>query len=320
MDGWPVIEVEGLRKTFRGLRGRRRLALDGLDMVVPAGGVHGFLGPNGSGKTTTIRILLGLVHADAGTMRLLGRTVPRDLPAVIGSIGAVVETPQFFPAFSGRRNLRLLAGVAGVRKRRVEEVLDAVGLQERAADRYKSYSLGMKQRLAIAATLLKAPQLLILDEPTNGLDPAGMREVRDTMRRLAAEGTTVLLSTHLLSEVQQVCDSVTILARGRHIRSGTVHDVLAYRGGGQLRVRVADLVAGERVLAADGFSVRREWDHLLVDWIDDAARLSKSLASQGLYVSELAPVNVDLESVFLELTGTDQPGVPVGLPAPERSR
>jgi len=314
-----VIEAEGLRKTFRGLRGGRRVALDGLDMVVPEGGVHGFLGPNGSGKTTTIRMLLGLVRADAGTMRLLGQPVPKALSRVVGSVGAVVESPQFFPAFSGRRNLRLLARVAGIGRGRVDEVLDTVGLLERAGDRYKSYSLGMKQRLAIGATLLKEPQLLILDEPTNGLDPAGIREVRDSLRRLASQGTTVLLSSHLLAEVEQVCDSVTILARGRHIRSGSVGDVLAERSTGQLRVRLPDLVAGEHILAANGFTVQRERDHLLVERIDDPSRITECLAGRSQYVSELTPIGVDLESVFLALTGTAEPGQPVGGSGPGES-
>ncbi len=315
-----VIEVEGLRKTFRGWRGGRRLAVDGLDMAVPQGGVHGFLGPNGSGKTTTIRMLLGLVRADAGSMRLLGHPVPASLPRVIGSVGAVVEAPQFFPAFSGYRNLSLLAGVAGLKRSRVEDVLDQVGLLERAGDRYKGYSLGMKQRLAIAATLLKDPRLLILDEPTNGLDPAGIREVRETMSRLAAGGTTVLLSSHLLAEVQNVCDSVTILARGRHIRSGTVAQVLADRGAGGLRVRLPDLVAGERVLVEAGFSVQREWDHLLVARAEDPGQVTAALAARSLYLTELTPVGLDLESAFLELTGTAEHGVPVGLSGPESAR
>ncbi len=316
MAGDAVIEAEGLRKTFRGWRGGRRVAVDGLDMTVPEGGVHGFLGPNGSGKTTTIRMLLGLVRADAGSMRLLGQPVPQSLPRVIGSVGAVVESPQFFPAFSGYRNLSLLAGVAGLKRARVEEALDQVGLLERSGDRYKSYSLGMKQRLAIAATLLKKPRLLILDEPTNGLDPAGIREVRDTMARLAAGGTTVLLSSHLLAEVQNVCDSVTILARGRHIRSGTVREVLADTGTAGLLVRLPDLTVGERVLAEAGFAVHREWDHLIVDRIDDPGRVTACLAAQSLYLTELTPTGADLESVFLELTGTAAPGVPVGLSTP----
>jgi len=312
-----VVEVSGLRKTYRGLRGSR-VAVDGLDMAVPAGGVHGFLGPNGSGKTTTIRMLLGLVRSDEGVMTVLGRPVPAQLPKVMPEVGAVVESPQFFPAFSGRRNLSLLAGVAGVSDRRVAEVLDTVGLAPRAGDRYKGYSLGMKQRLAIAATLLKSPRLLILDEPTNGLDPAGIREVRDLMRRLADGGTTVLLSSHLLGEVQHVCDSVSIIARGRHLASGSVREVLATRSTGEVRVGLADVNAGERVLQQAGLACRHDGDHLVVSGAGDPARITRLLAEAGLYVRELTPLAADLESVFLEMTGTDVPGVPVGLGGEER--
>ncbi len=176
-----VIETEGLRKEFRGRRGTR-VAVRDLDLAVPAGGVHGFLGPNGSGKTTTIRMLLGLAHATQGRMRLFGEEVPQHLPAVIDRVGAVVESPKFSPHLSGRRNLLLLSRSIGAPAARVDAAVETVGLTGRDRDRYKSYSLGMKQRLAIAATLLKDPQLLILDEPTNGLDPAGIREIRDTIR------------------------------------------------------------------------------------------------------------------------------------------
>ncbi|MBC8091192.1 MAG: ATP-binding cassette domain-containing protein, partial [Pseudonocardia sp.] len=224
----PAVEVLGLRKTYRGRR--RQVALDGLDLVAGPGEIHGFLGPNGSGKTTTIRALLGLVRADSGEMRLLGQPVPAQLPRVIGRTGVVVEGGLFFPHFSGRRNLRLLATAGGVRRRRVDEVLEQVGLRERGKDRVRKYSLGMRQRLAIGAALLGNPSLLVLDEPNNGLDPAGIREVRDLLRRVAGEGTTVLLSSHVLTEVQQLCDAVTIVARGRTVASGPVRSVLAGAG------------------------------------------------------------------------------------------
>ncbi len=203
--GTLVIETTGLRKEFRGRRGGLRVAVSDLDLAVPAGGVHGFLGPNGSGKTTTIRMLLGLARATRGQMRLFGEEVPTHLPAVIDRIGAVVEAPKFSPNLSGRRNLLLLARSIGAPTSRVDAAIETVGLDGRDADRFKGYSLGMKQRLAIAATLLKDPQLLILDEPTNGLDPAGIREIRDTIRDLGERGVTVLLSSHILAEVQQVC-------------------------------------------------------------------------------------------------------------------
>jgi ABC-2 type transport system ATP-binding protein len=195
-----VIEVTGAHKTYRRRRKPPERALNGLDLQVDTGGVHGFLGPNGSGKTTTIRMLLGLISADTGDMRLLGQPVPSALPEVIGSVGALVETPLFFPNFSGRLNLRLLAETAGVPRPRVEECLELVQLRDRADDRFKSYSLGMKQRLGIAAALLKNPQLLILDEPSNGLDPAGIRQVRELIQRLGRERrTTVFLSSHMLA-------------------------------------------------------------------------------------------------------------------------
>src|SRR3954451_21427186 len=176
-----AVRTVNLRKTYLS-RGSRRVAVTGLSMAVPLGGVHGFLGPNGSGKTTTIRMLLGLVRPDSGTMQLFGADVPKRLPEVVGRVGAIVEQPKFFPHFSGRRNLRLLADAIGAPATVVDTVLSDVGLADRGGDRYRSYSLGMKQRLAIAATLLKDPDLLIFDEPTNGLDPAGIREIRETMR------------------------------------------------------------------------------------------------------------------------------------------
>src|SRR5215203_1348272 len=246
----PAVVMEAVTKTYPGRRGRPpQKALDNLDLLVETGGVHGFLGPNGSGKTTSIRVLLGLVSADAGTARLFDRPVPEALPEVIGHVGALVETPLFFPNFSGRRNLQLLAEVAGLPRTRVEECLEIVDLDERAGDRFKGYSLGMKQRLGIAAALLKTPQLLILDEPSNGLDPAGIRDVRELIRRLGRDGhTTVLLSSHLLAEIQQVADSVTILTQGRCVASGPVNDVLASRGSGDVLVHIADTAAAAGVL------------------------------------------------------------------------
>ena len=189
-----VIEIHGLRKTYRSLRRGPRQALDGFDMVVHAGEVHGFLGPNGSGKTTTLRTLLGLIRPNEGRMSILGEEVPAALPRVMPKIGALVESPQFFPQFSACATLSLLADAARVPKRRVDELLELVGLRDRARDRVKTYSLGMKQRLAVASARLKQPQVLILDEPANGLDPGGIREMRDLIRSLAAAGMTIVFS------------------------------------------------------------------------------------------------------------------------------
>jgi ABC-2 type transport system ATP-binding protein len=299
----PVIEVRGAAKTYRRRGKPAEKAVDGLDLVVEGGGVHGFLGPNGSGKTTTIRMLLGLVRANAGELRLFDRVVPVALPEVIGDIGALVETPLFFPTFTGRRNLELLAITAGVGPARVDEVLATVGLLDRSSDQVKGYSLGMKQRLGIAAALLKKPRLLILDEPSNGLDPAGMVEMRELIRGLGADGrTTVFLSSHLLGEVEQVCDHVTILAKGRCIVSGRVDEVLASRQTGDVRVRVADPEAGRVLMEQAGFTVTSMGDAYRVHGVDDPAELNRMLAERGHYLSELAPIAADLETVFLELT------------------
>jgi ABC-2 type transport system ATP-binding protein len=303
-----VIEVRGLTKTYRRRRRPALRALDGLDLTVGSGGVHGFLGPNGSGKTTTIRALLGLVRADEGELRLFGRPVPKELPAVIGQVGALVETPLFFPTFAGRLNLQLLAETAGVSRGRVEECLELVDLRDRAGERFKGYSLGMKQRLGIAAALLKQPRLLVLDEPSNGLDPAGIRDVRELVRRLGADGhTTVFLSSHLLAEVEQVCDSVSIMARGRCVASGPVSDVLAGRSSGDVRVRVDDLAAGRAVLERAGHRVSDDDGALLVAGVQAPADLTRLLAGSGHWVSELTPVAVDLEEAFLALTADAVP-------------
>jgi ABC-type multidrug transport system ATPase subunit len=297
-----AISTTALRKTYRSIRGKRTVAVQGLDLDVPVGGVHGFLGPNGSGKTTTIRMLLGLVRPDAGTMAIFGRPVPDQLPAVVGRVGAIVESPKFFPAFSGRRNLELLADAIGTPRPVVEQVLAETSLKERGKDRYKSYSLGMKQRLAVAATLLKQPDLLIFDEPTNGLDPAGIREIRETMRELGDQGKTVLVSSHILAEVEQVADTVSIIGHGRLLAHGAVADVIGTRSAAAVRLRVADHETAARVLGEAGLAVTADGDYLRVDGADDPAEVTRRLAEHGLYVSELAPVRAGLESVFLELT------------------
>ncbi|WP_182112086.1 MULTISPECIES: ABC transporter ATP-binding protein [unclassified Actinotalea] len=308
MSADVAVETHALRKTYRTVRGRR-VAVAGLDLTVPAGGVHGFLGPNGSGKTTTIRMLLGLVRPDSGSARIFGHEVPRQLPGVVHRVGAIVEAPKLFPAFSGRRNLTLLADGIGTPRTRVGAVLEETGLADRADDRYSSYSLGMKQRLAIAATLLKSPDLLIFDEPTNGLDPAGIHEIRRTMRRLGDEGRTVLVSSHVLAEVEQVADTVSIIGRGRLLASGSVADVIGDRTA-EVRVGVREPDRAAEALRAAGAQVRREGDHLLVEGEPDPARVTYLLAQQGLWVHELTPVRAGLETVFLELTASETLGAP----------
>ena len=301
-----AIEISDLRMSYRTRRGPVR-ALDGLDLVVPDGGVFGFLGANGAGKTTTIRALLGLLPGVTGRMRMLEADVPTALDRVIDRVGALVEAPSFFPNFTGRRNLQLLADARGFPRDRVDEMLATVSLTARAETRFATYSLGMKQRLGVAAALLKDPQLLILDEPANGLDPGGILEMRTLLRRLGAEGRTVFVSSHILSEVQQLCDRVAVVHHGRCIASGTVHELLQ---GGQSRYRVRvpgkenDAAAAAAVLGQAGFAVERDGGaHLIVDVDgDNASRVTKALADAAIYVAELTPVERTLEDAFLELT------------------
>jgi ABC-2 type transport system ATP-binding protein len=301
-----VLEISGLEKTYRRRKGVRR-ALDGFDMTVEAGQVHGFLGPNGSGKTTTLRTLLGLIKPNGGRMALLGRELPEHLPEVAGQVGAIVESPQFFANFTAETTLSLLADAGGVDQTRVPAVLELVGLRDRAGDRVKTYSLGMKQRLAVASALLKNPKLLILDEPANGLDPGGIREMRTLMRTLSESGMTVLLSSHILGEIQLICDSVTIISAGRRVAYGPVAEVLASHASTSVKVRVeasVDPRQAAEVLWAAGADVKLEADHLTVGNAPNPADITRVLAAREIYVSELTPVTADLESVFLELTGT----------------
>ncbi|HZA72723.1 MAG TPA: ATP-binding cassette domain-containing protein [Propionibacteriaceae bacterium] len=305
-----AVEAYNLRKVYRTRRGRQA-AVDGLDLRVPLGGVHGFLGPNGSGKTTTIRMLLGLIAADSGYIRVFDHEVPLHLDRVIDQVGAIVEQPKFFPSFSGRKNLTLLATAIGSPRRQVDRVLEDVGLADRAGDKFRTYSLGMKQRLAIAATLLKDPSLLIFDEPTNGLDPAGIHEIRATMRSLADRGKTVLVSSHILSEVQQVADTVSIIGRGRMLAEGRVSDILRAAGEQYARVSVDEPARATALLQAAGFVVEQPGRELHVGTSRgalDAAEITRVLAERGLYVRELTTVQRDLESVFLELTADEHLG------------
>ena len=298
-----IIEVEELRKEYRRVRGGRTVAVDGLDLAVPLGGVFGFLGPNGAGKTTTIRCLLGLVRPTGGRCRLLGEE-PAGLHKVIGRVGSIVESPAMYPRFSARRNLELLGRISGIGRARVRQVLDEVGLAERADDQVKTYSLGMKQRLGIAGALLKDPEVLILDEPANGLDPAGIVEVRELMRRLGNEGRTVFVSSHILNEVQQTADRVSILASGRQVATGPVREVLSAGHAAGLLVRLDDVAAGLRTVGEAGIDARAHDGFIRVGLPPaDAALVTRTLADRGLYLTELRPDEADLETVFLELTG-----------------
>jgi ABC-type multidrug transport system ATPase subunit len=296
-----VVETRGLRKVFRD-RGRRIAAVDGLDLAVERGGVHGFLGPNGSGKTTTIRMLLGLVTPDRGEIRLLGEELPGKLPEVMRRVGAVVEYPQFSPDLSGRRNLQLLARAVHLPKKRVDEVLEEVGLTEQARRRFRGYSFGTKQRLGLAAALLKQPDLLILDEPMNGLDPAGINDMRELLVRLGESNVTVLLSSHVLAEVQLVCSSVSIIGDGALLASGNVADLLG-EDTAHTRVGVSDADQATMLLTAAGYTVTRDGDDLLVQGHAHPEEITRALAAHDLYVTELSAVRPDLETFFLVLTG-----------------
>ena len=295
-----VIETTELTKRY----GERVVAVDGLNLRVRRGEVYGFLGPNGAGKTTTLRMLLGLVRPTSGSALVLGATPGS--PAGLAGIGALVETPSLYPFLSGRDNLGVLARHAGVPAARVEVVLEEVELTEWAADRVSTYSLGMKQRLGVAAALIKDPQLLILDEPTNGMDPAGMAEMRTFIRVLGRGGRTVLLSSHLMTEVEQICDRVGVIRAGRLVGQGTVHEL---RGRESLRVRAQPLDAAERLLATlpevedvaavDG-GLRVTADPAV------AAAINQALVQAGIAVSELRPEQASLEEVFLELTQSEK--------------
>jgi ABC-2 type transport system ATP-binding protein len=298
-----IIEIEGLRKEYKRWRGEPLRAVDGLDLSVPEGGVFGFLGPNGSGKTTTIRCMLGLVAATSGTTTVLGRATPAELATVMPQVGAIVETPAMFPTMTARENLRLLGAIDGIGRRRVAQSLETVGLAERADHKVRTYSLGMRQRLGLAAALLKDPALLVLDEPANGLDPAGMREIRELLRQLGSEGRTVFVSSHLLTEVEQTCDRVAIIDRGRLILTGRVDDVLAEASRPSLLVGVDNLDAAAETLRTAGLSVEADGIHLRVALpVSEAAHVTKLLADAGLYLNELRPDSVSLEELFLKIT------------------
>jgi ABC-2 type transport system ATP-binding protein len=312
-----AIEINDLRMTYRTRRGVVR-ALDGLDLSVPRGGVFGFLGANGAGKTTTIRALVGHLRRTRGSIHVLDVAVPARINDVVDRVGALVEAPSFFPNFTGRRNLTLLADARGFPRARVDEVLETVDLTERARTRFATYSLGMKQRLGVAAALLKDPELLILDEPANGLDPAGILEMRTLLRRLGHQGRTVFVSSHILSEVQQFADHIAVVHRGRTVASGTVHELL--QGGRSMyRVRVPgderEQQVAASVLRQAGFVVEAgsgdDGTPLVVDAAPvDAPRLTKTLADASIYVSELTPIERTLEDAFLELTRADLPAPP----------
>jgi ABC-2 type transport system ATP-binding protein len=287
------------------------LAVDAIDLDVAEGDRYGLLGPNGSGKTTLVRMLLGLVFATSGTIEVLGHAVPGRVARALPSIGALVEGPAFYGHLSGRVNLALMdaAGPGGprsTRRRRVAEALERVGLAGIDTRPVRTYSLGMRQRLGLAGALLRAPRLLILDEPTNGLDPRGIREIRDLLVELNAAGTTVFLSSHLLSEVDQLCNRVGVLDRGRLVLQ---EDLTALRAPtGRVLVHSPNLAQIESIL--DGRVVRRETDHVVVS-SPDSGELNALLVREGVTVTEIAPERRTLEQIVLEVTGAGSDRVEV---------
>ena len=292
-----LIETSGLTKRYG-----QHLAVDDINLRVRRGEVYGFLGPNGAGKTTTMRMLLGLVRPTSGSAEVLGLR-PGD-PAALGRIGMLVETPAFYPYLSGRDNLRVMARYRGVADAAVEKVLRAVDLFDRSGDKFSKYSLGMKQRLGVASAMLGDPELLILDEPTNGLDPAGVSDMRRLIRALADAGHTVLLSSHMLAEVQQLCDRAGVISKGKFVAEGTVAEL---RGHGALMVSAQPqeeaLRHAERILGSQRVSV--VGDQLRLDAEpEDAARINRELVTAGLDVTELRWAEKDLEDVFFEMTGS----------------
>jgi ABC-2 type transport system ATP-binding protein len=290
-----VVTARALTKRYGGV-----MAVDGVSLGVRRGEVYGFLGPNGAGKTTTLRMLLGLVRPTAGDVRVFGRR-PGD-PAVLAKVGSMIEGPAFYPYLSGRDNLAVVARYAGVGTDGIDQALHTVDLATRGRDRFSTYSLGMKQRLGVAATLIKDPDLVVLDEPTNGLDPAGMRDMRALIRRLGDSGRTVILSSHMLGEVQQVCDRVGVIDSGRMVVESTVE---ALRGDRELALQASpvdvvlatlgelDYVQAVRTVD-DGFRVRADERH--------TGDVTRALVLAGAAVSEVRRVDRQLEDVFFEIT------------------
>ena len=307
----PPVEVRGLAKHYGEL-----VAVDGVDLTVLPGDVFGYLGPNGAGKTTSLRMMLGLIRPTAGTVRLFGRD-PQAGVAALEGVAGFVEAPRFYPYLSGRRNLELCAALDGDgASARIDEVLGVVELRDRAQDKVGGYSHGMRQRLGIAAALLRRPRLLLLDEPATGLDPAGMRDMRLLVRRLADSGMTVLLSSHLLAEVEELCNRVAIVDRGRMAYEGTL-DELRRAAGISYRLRTTDderalaVCAAQRGIedaarAATGGLIFRAPSEIAV------GELSRALAEAGALVLELAPNRATLEDLFFALTEGDGVGAANG--------
>jgi len=292
----PAIRVEGLVKRYK-----RTTALDGLDFVVPSGAITGFLGPNGAGKTTTFRSLLGLTRADAGHIEMLDHVVPDGLYELTKKVGAIIEEPGLIRALSGRVNLEVAADQLGFGHQRIDELLEFVELENDARRKVDEYSKGMRQRLALAAALLGDPQLLLLDEPLDGLDPAGQRAFRARLREIADGGHTVVVSSHDLADIEALADYVVVLNHGKLVAQGPLEQLLS---GGATRVVVADQQRSLDVLRRAGIEAQSDGDAIVVDE-EDGSRLVEILAGAAIFPSEVRPARATLESVFLGMTGSD---------------
>jgi ABC-2 type transport system ATP-binding protein len=303
--GGLAISTRGLAMRFRS----GQVAVDHIDLAVPPGSVYGFLGPNGSGKTTTIRMLLGLVHPTDGTFQLLGTDAGDGLYSVLPRVGALVEGPAFYPFLSGRQNLVRCDAAdpsadLGTPRARIDHALDQVGLLAAADKRYRAYSLGMKQRLGIAAALLRPRDLMILDEPTNGLDPQGTREIRSLVKQIAADGTTVFISSHLLAEVEQICSHVGVMSTGKLVFQGTLGD-LRGRGERRILIRSTETAAAADILGKLGLSDVAVLDGQVSAGLGEHApeKINAELVHAGVPVAGLETVRPSLEDLFVELTG-----------------
>ena len=292
--GPPAIRVSGLHKRYGRIH-----ALQGLDFEVPRGQLTGFLGPNGAGKTTTFRAILGLTKPNEGEIEILGLPVPSHLPEIVKKVGVIVEEPGLIKSLNGRTNLAVAADTLGFGHERIEDLLDFVGLSADAHRKAGDYSKGMRQRLALAAAMVGDPELLILDEPLDGLDPAGQHAFRARLRDLAAEGRSVVVSSHDLADVEALADYVIVIDRGRLVTEGPLEVML---GEGNTRVRAADNDRAAAALIAAGFEVNDD-DHGLVVVSPDGAAIVEALAEAGIYPEEVRPERSTLESVFLGLTG-----------------
>lgn len=298
----PAIVTSNLTKRYGPI-----LAVDHLSLEVRRGEIFGFLGPNGAGKTTTMRMLLGLIHPTSGTAQILGMEVHEHLPEILAQIGSIIENPTFYPFLSGRDNIELVAKLTGSAETRVDEVLEVVDLSRDGNRKFRQYSLGMKQRLAVAASLIDNPALLILDEPANGLDPAGIVEMRNLMKRLVESGTTVFISSHVLHEIEQMCDRIAILSHGRVLVQGSVESLLS--GGNQIEVRLTKMEEAVTVLRSAPWieNVGQEDGVLVVTAPQErSADVNRILAGAGLYAAEIKLREKTLEQYFLGITGGEE--------------